>query len=115
MKLLARSIGYIGATTNLVLVALLYHKLHLQEQGPLWASATPAFAFSLPALIALMACWRFSSILMFVAFVLGFVPVGFYLLGTPSVFALIGLAHLLYLLSGALMLNAKRKQKAAVA
>jgi len=78
----------------------------------LWESV---FAFSLPAFMGFIGCLLFSSILMFVAFVLGFIPVGLYLLGTPSIFAFMGLAHLLYLLSGILILVVKRKQSQAVA
>jgi len=43
-----------------------------------------------------------------IAFAVSFVPVGFYLLGTPSIFAGIGLANLLYCVAATLLWLARR-------
>jgi hypothetical protein len=43
-----------------------------------------------------------------IAFAVSFVPVGFYLLGTPSIFAGIGLANLLYCVAATLLWLAQR-------
>ncbi len=47
-----------------------------------------------------------------IAFAVSFVPVGLYMLGSPSVFAGIGLANLLYFVSAALLWMARRSQRA---
>ena len=55
------------------------------------------------AVVALMACLHGSRGWMVALFVVSFVPVGLYLLGTPGVFLWIGVANLLYLASAVWM------------
>ena len=43
-----------------------------------------------------------------IAFGVSFVPVGFYMLGTPSIFAGIGIANLMYFVSGVFLWMARR-------
>lgn len=62
-------------------------------------------------LLALLAAWGALTgrpMLLFIAFVLSFFPVGLYMLGAPSIFAAIGICHLLYLVAGIVMLIQRR-------
>ena len=47
--------------------------------------------------------------LLIIAFALSFVPMGLYLLGTPGIFAGIGVAHLGYLLAAALIMLSRQR------
>lgn len=62
------------------------------------------------ALAALMvvAAWSSRAVPLLVLAAISFVPVGLYLLGTPSIYAGIGLADLLCAAGGGLMLAARR-------
>jgi hypothetical protein len=65
--------------------------------------------------IALVAAWGAFTIqprLLLLAFCGSFVPVGYYLLGTPGVFAYIGVAVLGYAVAGAIMLLHPRSRAA---
>ncbi len=57
-------------------------------------------------LLALLVIWGVivgKPVPVFVAFLLSFFPVGLYFLGTPGVFAWIGVLDVLYLVAGALL------------
>ena len=58
--------------------------------------------------IAVGAAWKKRILILTVCFVLSFVPLGFYLLLTPGIFALIGVAHLGFLLSASLLTMSRR-------
>jgi len=49
--------------------------------------------------------------LMLACFGVSFIPIGFYMLGTPGIFRWIGIFNLLYLVASGLMIVAKRKTK----
>ena len=61
------------------------------------------------ALLAIGSAWFGRPLGLLVAFVMSFVPVGLYLLGTPSIYAGIGLANLLYLAAAVLVFLARRR------
>ena len=60
------------------------------------------------SLIAIGAAWKKRILILIVCFVVSFVPLGFYLLLTPGIFALIGVAHLGFLLSALLLAMSRR-------
>ncbi len=60
------------------------------------------------AIIAIGGSVAASPIVLLIAFVVSFVPVGIYMLGTSSIFAGIGLANLLYFVSAVLLWMARR-------
>ena len=60
------------------------------------------------SLIASGAAWKKRILILTVCFVVSFVPLGFYLLLTPGIFALIGVAHLGFLLSALLLAMSRR-------
>jgi len=55
------------------------------------------------SILAVDAAWKSRPRRLSICFVISFVPVGFYLLLTPGIFALIGVAHLGFLLSALLL------------
>jgi hypothetical protein len=62
-------------------------------------------------LLALLAAWgtlTAKPLLLIIAFVGSFVPVGLYMLGAPSIFVLVGVANLLYLFVGVLIFLEQR-------
>lgn len=63
------------------------------------------------ALAAIGASIAANAGLLLIAFAVSFLPVGLYLLGTPSIFAGIGLANLLYFVSATLLWLARRGSK----
>jgi len=68
---------------------------------------------ALMILLALLAAWgarTLQPLLLLLAFLGSFVPVGYYLLGTPGVFAFIGVADLGYAVAGAIMLLSPRSR-----
>ena len=52
--------------------------------------------------------WLGRPVVLLISFALSFVPVGLYLLGTPSVYSGIGLANLLYVAGAVLILLGRR-------
>lgn len=48
--------------------------------------------------VQIWAAWNKLPILVLIAFIFSFLPTGMYMLGLPSVFRLIGVAHLAYLI-----------------
>jgi hypothetical protein len=70
---------------------------------------------ALMILLALLAAWGAYIVkpwLLLLAFVGSFMPVGLYFLGTPGIFALIGVANLLYLFTGILMIPGRKGTEA---
>lgn len=59
-------------------------------------------------ILALVAAWgslTAKSWVLVVAFVASFMPIGLYMLGTPGVFALIGVANVLYLIAAIVLIT----------
>ena len=66
-------------------------------------------------LLGLVAAWGALArkpVLLFVAFVVSFFPVGLYILGTESIFAAIGICHLLYVVAGIIMVIQRSRRGA---
>jgi len=61
------------------------------------------------SLVAASAAWQQKTLIVTICFAVSFVPVGFYLLITPGIFALVGVAHLGFLLSALLLARAHRQ------
>lgn len=72
-----------------------------------------AGVMSLLAVLAIGAAWFERPVGLVVVFVMSFVPVGLYLLGTPSLYSGIGIANLLYLVAAALLWLGRRAEKRA--
>src|SRR5574341_1575145 len=71
------------------------------------SSMTPAVAaMMLLAIVGMIVSLAAKSYMMLVSFVMLFVPVGFYLLGTPGIFRWIGILNLLLLVSSLILLVA---------
>jgi hypothetical protein len=100
----ARLLG-LGAAA---LVALLYGVMLFLNPYPTdGITAGTYIVGALMILLALLAAWgalTIQPLLLLLAFCGSFVPVGYYLLGTPGVFAYIGVADLGYAVAGAIML-----------
>ena len=60
------------------------------------------------SLVAVSAVWQQKTLIVAICFAVSFVPVGFYLLLTPGIFALVGVAHLGLLLCALLLARARR-------
>ncbi len=78
--------------------------------GDAWMKTLVMLLIAAAGLLA--AVWQ-EARLMILIFLLSFFPVGLSLLGTPSIFRLIGIADLLFLLSGLLLLSRKENPKTA--
>ena len=74
------------------------------NRGTLWTMT----ALVVLSLFAVGAAWNTRPRSLLIYFLISFVPVGFYLLLTPGIFALIGVAQLGFLLSAALLLKSRR-------
>ena len=100
----ARLLG-LGAAA---LVALLYGVMLFFNPYPTDGITSGTYIVgALMILLALLAAWgalTLQPLLLLLAFGGSFVPVGYYLLGTPGVFAGIGVADLGYAVAGAIML-----------
>ena len=74
------------------------------SRGALWTMA----ALIVLSLFAVGAAWNTRPRSLLIYFLISFVPVGFYLLLTPGIFALIGVAQPGFLLSAALLAKSRR-------
>lgn len=79
-----------------------------QDQGITAATYAVVHLMVLVALLGALAAWKARPYLMLLVFAISFLPMGFYLLGTPGRFRWIGVMNLLFLVSG-ILLRAKRK------
>lgn len=99
----ARILGVSSAVICLLLWAYLAYS---QVSNPLYDEDTlrTAAAMGLLALVGVPATLFDRPFFMIVIFLFAFFPTGFYLLGVPSIFRLIGLLDLLYLLAAVVLL-----------
>jgi hypothetical protein len=109
--LLARVVGLGAATTTVLLLYILLFANPYDQQG--LTNGTYVVGGIMVAL-ALLAAWGTLTLkpwALVLAFVASFFPVGFYLLGTPGIFALVGVANVLYLVAGALISFAQYRMR----
>lgn len=106
--ILARVLGLSAAITTMLLYFIfLFVNPYSQEGMTGGTYVISAIMISL----AVLAAWGAFSLkpwMLFLAFVGSFVPVGFYFLFTPGIFAFIGVANLLYLFAGMMMFADRR-------
>lgn len=102
LRRLGRATGFAGGTVAAALWGRFVSDVVSRPEG----GGSPALGagMGLLALLAILAAWFDRPGALLVVFVMSFVPVGLYLLGTPSLYVGIGLANLLYLLSAVLLL-----------
>lgn len=98
----ARLLGLIAAGGSLVLWANL--ALTLRNDPGQVETAQTATVMGLVAIIGVIATLFDRPILMVVIFMFSFFPVGLYMLGVPSIYRLIGVFDLLYLVAGMILL-----------
>lgn len=100
----ARLLGVISAGGCLILWAYLgYSQLTRPVYGADETVRTAA-VLGLLALIGILATLFDRPLLMIVIFLFSFFPIGLYMLGVPSVYRLIGIGNLLYLLAALVLL-----------
>jgi hypothetical protein len=97
---LARLIGLAGAVLTLVLYGVLLFANPYSGQGIGEDTYVVATAMGLLAPLVIWAALTLKPLVILGAFVVSFFPVGLYTLGTPGLFRWIGVANLLYLVSG---------------
>ncbi len=99
----ARILGVSSAAGCLLLWAYL---AYTQISSPVYAEDTlrTAAAMGLLALVAIPATLFDRPFLMIVIFLFSFFPAGLYLLGVPSLYRLIGVLNLVYLLTAIVLL-----------
>lgn len=102
LRRLGRATGFAGGTVAIALWGRFVSDVVNRPEGG--GSPALAAAMVLLAVLAILSAWFDRPGALLVVFVMSFVPVGLYLLGTPSLYTGIGLANLLYLLSAALLL-----------
>jgi hypothetical protein len=97
LSLYAASLGVFASTAMLVLwvaLAVISHNYPQSTTSDTWLRMAEMVTLAIVGLLASLKKW---PLLMLVVFLASFFPVGLYMLGTPSVFRLIGVADLLYL------------------
>ena len=101
VRKLSKITGAMSAGVCLVLWA--YLALTLKEDPLQFDAAQSAAIMGLLALIGIIATLFERPFLMIVIFLFSFFPVGLYMLGVPSVFRLIGVFDILYLLAAGVL------------
>ena len=106
LERMGRGTGVAGGTLAITLWLLFLNQVVLGGRG----EGNPWIAGLMLALAmgATVAAWLGRPALLLISFALSFVPVGLYLLGTPSVYSGIGLANLLYLAGSVLIFLGRR-------
>lgn len=107
MKKLSRMIGFIGGVSSLLLWLIF---IFLNPYSTVVGSDTvllTCFLLVLPAFLALLSTIYLSEWGMLIV-VIWALPISLYLTLTPGIFALMGIAWLLYLLSFILMITEKK-------
>jgi len=102
LRKLAKPLGVISAGVCLVLWA--YLAITSRNDPVQSEAAQTAAIMGLVAVIGVVATLFERPFLMIVIFLFSFFPIGLYLLGVPSIFMLIGICNLLYLVASAVML-----------
>lgn len=94
---LARIVGLVAALSAIVLYGVLL--FHSPDRGPYPVAA----AMVLLALVVIWGVIADRPVPVLAAFLLSLFPVGLYFLGTPGIFAWIGVMNVFYLVAGALL------------
>ncbi len=104
----ARLIAAVSAITVVTLVGIFLFNNPYNTAGMNRGTQLIMTGLVVLSLIAIGAAWKKRILILTVCFVVSFVPVGFYLLLTPGIFALVGVAHLGFLLSALLLAISRR-------
>ena len=108
MLTIARSLGMLASLLTLLLWIALSFFNPYGYQGLTDESRLISVVMILLAIVGVFAVVKIKPYLMLGVGILSFVPVGFYLLGTPSLFKWIGVSNAMFVLSSLLMLMALR-------
>jgi hypothetical protein len=103
LRTFARLLGLSAAVLGILLTGVLLMINPYDTGGITAGTVIVGVVMILLALLAGWAAFTVRPVILLLAFIGSFVPVGYYLLGTPGVFALIGVADLGYLVASALM------------
>ena len=103
LRTVARLLGLSAAVLVIVLTGEMLMMNPYDTGGITAGTAIVGVVMILLAFLAGWAAFTVRPVILLLAFIGSFVPVGYYLLGTPGVFALIGVADLGYLVTSALM------------
>ncbi|MBI1877108.1 MAG: hypothetical protein HYR94_02545 [Chloroflexi bacterium] len=106
---LAHFIGLIAASLTVILYSVLLFFNPYTNQP---ATAETHWIAVIMILLALLVGWaslKYMPVLIFLAFLASFFPVGLYMLGTPGLFRAIGVGNLLYLMAVILMVIYRKK------
>jgi hypothetical protein len=110
MLALGRGIGLGAAVVTLALWGWFLSGNLYNTAGITAATYSVVYLMVLIAVVGVLAAWKAWPHLMLLVFALSFIPMGFYLLGTPGVFFWIGVANLGFLVSGILLRKGRRAQ-----
>jgi len=110
MLALGRGIGLGAAGVTLALWGWFLSGKLYNTAGITTATYSVVYLMVLIAVVGVFAAWKAWPHLMLLVFFLSFVPMGFYLLGTPGVFFWIGVTNLGFLASGILLRKGRRAQ-----
>ena len=106
---MARLIAVVSATTVITLMGIFLFNNPYSTAGINRGTQWIMTGLVVLSLIAIGAAWKKRILILTVCFVVSFAPVGFYLLLTPGIFALVGVAHLGFLLSALLLAMSRRR------
>jgi len=106
---MARLIAVVSATTVITLVGIFLFNNPYSTAGMNRGTQWIMTGLVVLSLIAIGAALKKRILILTVCFVVSFAPLGFYLLLTPGIFALIGVAHLGFLLSALLLATSRRR------
>ena len=101
---MGRLVGILGAVGTVVFWGYFVSYNPYAAEAIIGAASAMAAAMTALAVVGGGSAWKKKPSFLFMVFVVSFLPVGFYMLGTPGLFKLIGLFNGLFLVSGFLML-----------
>ena len=104
-----KSVGIVSSTAAVVLWISFAYANYLYPDDvstPTWITIGVMVLLSISGLCASLAK---KPLLMILVFLVSFFPVGLYLLGVPSIFRLIGITNVLFLVSSLFMLSTRYK------
>ena len=111
-RAIGRLIGLLGATASATLRFVFLVSNPAGEGGATDATHAVVALMVTLAMLGIVAAWKARPYLMIAVFVLSFLPMGLYLLGTPGMYRWIGVFDFLYLVSGILMISRSKPKTA---
>jgi hypothetical protein len=108
MVMLARVTGFLASGGIIILWMVLVFLSPYGSGGVTRGTYMVAGAMTLLALLGGAAVYKVKPYPLLGVFVASFVPVGFYMIGTPGIFKWIGVFNALFLVSGLLLLGNRR-------